>query len=256
MRFKILLSYDGTGYAGWQVQAGNHKTIQGTIEAALFKITGKKITVHGSGRTDAGVHAYGQTAHFDLDKDPGDILHRLNCVLPGEIRVLSCGLTNNDFHSRRDAISKTYIYYLCQNKDKVPPWLRNFVWSCGPLNIALIDNIMQEFVGEHDFSSFKNSGTYTKTSIRSIYEIKLEKNCFSDFFPANHGLVSIKITASGFLKQMARNITGFLVYASRDRVSPAALDKIFAARDRMALPTPTAPARGLFLAKVNYGEIF
>ena len=139
MRLKLLISYVGTGYSGWQIQEKPKPppTVQGALEAALRTIAGKAVRVHGSGRTDSGVHAHGQVAHCDIpDTRAGlDWRHSLNAVLPRDIRVLDASPAAPDFHARKDALRKTYVYQFWQELAFMPPHLTPFVWKCGPLNL-------------------------------------------------------------------------------------------------------------------------
>lgn len=258
MRHKLLLAYDGTGYSGWQIQEKPDPppTIQGELEKALKKLTGDNIRVTGSGRTDAGVHAHGQVAHFSSQSPKitalPDLRHTLNALLPASIRVISAEPVSDRFHAQHDATAKTYIYQLWTERTFIPPHLLNYVWSCGPLSEQKLTACASLFQGERDFASFQNSGGDIRETRRKISAVSVAKIQTCEWYPPHAPLFKISITANGFLKQMARNIVGFIVAVAQDKITPDRLEEIFSSRDRKALPTPTAPARGLFLARVEY----
>lgn len=256
MRMRLTIAYEGTAYSGWQIQEKPNPppTIQGAVETALFKLFGQKIRVHGSGRTDAGVHALGQTAHCDLPRQPGDLRHSLNCLLPADIRILAATPAPAGFHARLDALAKTYIYNFWPEPAFMPPQLRNFYWSCGKLDLDAMRAALPCFLGSHDFSAFQNAGTPVRSAIRSILEIDLAALPQEPFLPRHLPPLRLSVRANGFLKQMARNIAGFFVWVGQGKLSPSDATLILDAKKRQALPSPTAPPQGLFLARVEYGE--
>jgi len=245
MRVKLTLAYDGTGYHGWQVQK-NGLTIQGEVEKALSRICAVNIRVHGSGRTDAGVHALGQVAHFD--PPPGLLKvpwHRaLNAILPPSIRVLDFTPTDREFHARFSARAKQYSYTLWTQGAFFYPQRRNFVWNTGPLDLKAMQAATTSLTGSHDFNCFMNKGTEITDTIRTVRNILLAPG----FTPRE---TVVWIQADGFLKQMARNIVSALVQVGRKKLSQADLESIIQGRDR-ALAPATAPARGLCLEHVIY----
>lgn len=256
MRLKLLLAYDGTGFSGWQIQEKPQAppTVQGALETALARLTGAPVRVFGSGRTDAGVHAHGQVAHCDVPDRPGfDWRHGLNAVLPPAVRVLAAGEAPPDFDARRDAASKTYIYQFWREPRFVPPALAPFVWACGPLDEAPMRAALPAFVGERDFASLRNAGSETRGSVRRVFAAALEARPPREFYPPHVPLLRLTVTASGFLKQMVRNMAGILAACGRGRLAPEAVPALLAARDRAAVPAATAPARGLALVRVDYG---
>lgn len=255
MRLKLLLAYDGTGYSGWQIQEKPDPppTVQGELEAALARIAGAPVRVFGSGRTDAGVHAHGQVAHCDVPERPGfDWRHGLNAVLPGTVRVLAADEAAPDFDARRDAVSKTYVYQFWREGRFVPPGLAPFVWACGPLDEAPMRAALPAFLGERDFGSLRNAGSDTRGSVRRIFSASLEVFAPEEFYPPHVPLLRLSVTASGFLKQMVRNMAGILSACGRGRLAPEAVPGLLAARERAAVPAPTAPPQGLALARVDY----
>lgn len=256
MRLKLVLAYDGSVYSGWQLQltANPPPTIQGAVETALFTLLQQPVRVHGASRTDAGVHALSQIAHCDVPERNWDWRLRLNSVLPEDIRVISASAADDAFHSRKDAISKTYIYRLWQETGYVPPALRKYVWQCGRLDLDRIHSGLNMLSGTHDFASFQNSGAKLKSTVRTIEKICLLSAPESVWLPHYLPMQTLVISGDGFLKQMVRNITGLIVAIGKGRLVWQVLPEIFASKSRAALPTPTVPARGLFLAAVNYGK--
>lgn len=258
MRRKLTLAYDGTGYSGWQIQEKPDPppTIQGELEKALAKLTGDKTRVIGSGRTDAGVHAHGQVAHFSSSSPKlaalPDLRHTLNALLPPAIRVISVEPAPDNFHAQHDAIAKTYIYLLWTERKFIPPPLFHYVWQCGPINEEKLSDCASLFQGQRDFASFQNSGSEIRETTRTITQISVTKAISMPWYPTHAPMYRISITANGFLKQMARNIVGFMVGVAQGKADPGMLEAIFNARDRRALPTATAPAKGLWLARVEY----
>ncbi|MFP4083359.1 MAG: tRNA pseudouridine(38-40) synthase TruA [Desulfonatronovibrio sp.] len=245
MRVKLTLAYDGTGYHGWQLQK-NQQTIQGIVEKSLARICSRAVRVHGSGRTDAGVHALGQTAHFD---PPGNLAglpwqKALNSLLPESIRIIEARSVNDNFHARYSAISKTYSYSLWTEQDFVLPQRRYYVWKTGPLNLQALEDASASLAGTHDFKAFMNKGTKVHTTWRRINDISFHPG----LYPQE---LVIKITADGFLKQMVRNIVGALVIVGRGKYQRDYLLRILDTQDRNKAPA-TAPARGLCLENVEY----
>lgn len=258
MRYKILTAYNGSNYSGWQIQETKNPppTIQGELEKSLLKLAGEKIRVIGSGRTDAGVHAFGQTAHFDSFSDKlaklPNLQKTLNAILPEDIRIIDIKECEPDFHAQHDARNKTYLYQLWTEQRFIPPHISPFAWACGSLNIGILHEGALLFKGQKDFASFQNAGSHPKTTIRTVFDIKIQESRHLDFYPDHSPIIQIFITADGFLKQMVRNIIGFLVGAAKEKISLLSLEAILSAHDRRMLPTFTAPARGLILVRVNY----
>ncbi|MCL1890101.1 MAG: tRNA pseudouridine(38-40) synthase TruA [Desulfovibrionaceae bacterium] len=273
-RIKLTLSYIGTRFAGWQVQspqstqsskssgqADEHsavRTVQGELEAALSRILGEQVRAHGAGRTDAGVHADMQAAHFDA---PERLAHinwpaALRRLLPPDIGVLMAEEVPPDFHARFSATGKIYTYILSLSSSPPPPKLRPFVWNAGPLDLERMDQAAMFLLGEHDFASFRNAGNETAGSTRRLDQIlRIPWNPFPENQAeyATPGLYwAWRFTGNGFLKQMVRNLMGFLAAVGRGKLSPEDAGRILAAKDRRALPSAAAPARGLTLSRVLY----
>jgi len=240
-RYKSVIIYDGTDFHGWQRQPGK-KTIQGLFEKALLKITKKNISVIGSGRTDAGVHALGQCAHFSISLalKENDLLRALNSLLPPDIRILSLEKTGPEFHARRSAISKVYQYRIF-NAALISPFDIRYVhhWF-GPLDIQKMKKAAALFVREADFNPF--SSNRLLHPVRRVTHSKIKREGDEIIFT---------IEASGFLRYMVRTIIGTILEVGRGRLAPEDIETIFEAGKRTRL-APTAPAKGLCLIQVNY----
>ncbi len=259
IRYKCLISYVGTQYCGWQVQekAKPPPTIQGELERILKKVMGRPVRVHGAGRTDSGVHADGQVAHWDApaEKAHYDWRRIFNAQLPRDIAVRHVEAVCPSFHSRFDAKAKTYHYTLWTDKSYVPPRLRPFVWDCGAVNIEAMRAALPALCGTHDFASLQNVGTPIDDTQRTISAISLESVAPSALFVPHSAdtLLQLRVTADGFLKQMVRNIVGLLVAIGQDKCAASDIAMILAAADRRKAP-PTAPPQGLSLHKVYYED--
>lgn len=238
---KLVISYDGTDYHGWQKQPGR-KTIQGTIEEAIVRITGEKINLQAAGRTDAGVHALGQVANFRTNcrLDEQQLLRALNALLPPDIRILSVERVPLSFHSRKSARSKTYCYRI-----KISPILSPFDYRYVLhypyfLEIEAMHEAALLFAREDDFSAFSSS--LYRNPVRKVFLSILENT--------GDELV-YTIEADGFLRYMVRTIVGTLIIVGRGRAKPEDIQKLFRGKKRTLL-SPTAPAKGLCLTRVNY----
>jgi len=253
-KIKIILQYDGTDYSGWQVQV-KETTIQGLLEGALADITGAPARVTGAGRTDAGVHAFQQTAAFSTESDhqPDVFLRALNAHLPDDIRVIHSEEASNDFHPRYSARNKTYSYVI-SHPGPYAVFLKRYSWNMSyPLHCDAMKEGAGYLFGEHDFSSFRASGCSSKHPVRTIIDLQILKLDSVDFmgFRFNVPLIKISITANAFLRHMARNIVGTLVEIGRGKIPPDHMKTILEAKDRR-VAGKTAPARGLFLEKIVY----
>jgi len=272
-RWKLTLAYDGTPYNGWQVQP-NLPTVQGTLAEAVHRITGESVLPQGSGRTDAGVHALAQVASFALNAPiPPTNFHRaLNRALPPSIRVLSAEHAPETFHARHSALRKTYEYRIFPRVpypatipasiDRIcSPMLAPWVWDCPfQLDFAILQNAADHVRGTHDFTSFAAVDPDLATrneepsDPHSLFPDPLPHNTRTIFHSSWHrrdGLFIYRVTGSGFLHHMVRNLIGTFAEAATRRISADDIPRILAARDRSAAG-PTAPARGLFLVEVEY----
>jgi tRNA pseudouridine38-40 synthase len=243
---KITLQYDGTNYVGWQRQARG-TSIQGLLEDALEPIAGTRITVHGAGRTDAGVHALAQVASvsFPGAHDAPVLARALNAVLPTDVRVLSVADVPADFHARFSAVGKTYEYRIV-NAPIVSPFLVRYAWHIHhDLDVDAMKRASSHLIGMHDFAGFQGAGSDVASSQRTIQAIDWENGRGHD-----NPLV-IRLRGDGFLRHMVRNIVGTLVEIGGGRWMSDRILDILASRDRSQAGT-TAPAHGLFLVRVEY----
>jgi tRNA pseudouridine38-40 synthase len=251
---KVTLAYDGTEFAGWQRQA-NERTVQAVVEDALAPIEKGAVTVIGAGRTDAGVHAAGQVATFQLTNSIAcDALQRaLNATLPGDVRVVGIDEAPPDFNARFDARRKTYHYWI-SNGAAVPPPLRRYAWHIPqPIDIEAAASAAACLTGEHDFAAFQATGSDVQTTIRTIFVSRLEAIDASLWSPVPQGLrlIRYEVTGTGFLRHMVRNIAGTLADVGRGRMAPEDMRAILRSRDR-ARAAATAPPHGLTLWSVEY----
>jgi tRNA pseudouridine38-40 synthase len=242
--FKMIVEYDGTAYCGWQRQE-NGLTIQQVLEEAIQLITGQKVAVIGSGRTDAGVHALNQVASFKCSTSLPviNIYRGMNSVLPPDIVVKEMEEVEGSFHAQRDVKSKVYVYKICNQRLR-PALGRDFFWFIRfPLDLAVMKEASSYLIGTHDFSCFCATGTDVKDRVRTIIDMEI-KTC-------DDGLIEIKVEAQGFLKYMVRNIIGTLVEVGRGKRKPEEMKVIIESRNRKSAGV-TAPACGLFLKEVKY----
>jgi tRNA pseudouridine38-40 synthase len=242
-KIKLVIHYDGTAYHGWARQPGM-PTIQGTIETAFEKLTGKAIEVVGSSRTDAGVHALGQVAHAELIDCPiptENFQNALNNLLADDITIADVQDVPNNFDAISDTIEKRYDYLININPVR-PVLVRNQWHRPGLLNVFAMQAAAARLVGRYDFKSFASAADQRESSVRTITQCSVEEN--GDIF-------KIRVQADGFLYNMVRNIVGTLVEIGRGRWQPDYIAEILAAKDRTAAG-PIAPACGLCLMKIYY----
>ena len=253
---KLTLAYDGTGYAGWQRQAGA-ETIQALVETALQPLEGRAVTVHGAGRTDAGVHALGQVASVRLAHRIGvDALPRaLNANLPPAVRVLRAEEAGERFHARFDARGKLYRYRLA-TADVAHPLDLRYAWHVPqPLDLAAMQAAGALLEGRHDFAAFQAAAgeAATVSTVRCIAALRIAPEPMPDWRAADSGggIIGIELQGDGFLRHMVRAIVGTLVEVGGGRRDAAGVAAALASRSR-GQAGPTAPARGLFLVRVDY----
>lgn len=244
-RLITTLEYDGTAFCGWQLQA-QARTVQGVLEEALHKTTGQPIRVTGASRTDSGVHAEGQVAHFDTESrlSCGEFLRALNYWLPSDVSVLDCRDVSMSFDARYSASSKVYRYRLLLGPARRPLRDRFAVRVWHPLDLEAMRACCAMLLGEHDFTSFATEHDYAKSGVRNVFRSELVEAA-----DELHYLVE----ANGFLYNMVRAIVGTLLMVGRNKLAPSEFAAILGGRDRQAAG-PTAPARGLTLVKVNYPD--
>ena len=242
---RMLLSYDGSCFHGWQRQDG-FCSVQQELEDALHALCGERVVVHGAGRTDTGVHAVGQVAHSLLPSllEDDRLRHALNAHLPTSLRVLRLESCSSGFHARFDALSKRYAYFTATSRFPPPfaPELRH--WVHWPLDLDSMRAAARELVGRHDFQAFGNTGSPRATTVRTLRGLRLVAR--------REGFV-ILVEADGFLYNMVRTIAGTLLEVGRGKISPAQVREALRTGER-TLAGPTAPACGLYLWRVRYPE--
>lgn len=246
--YKLLIAYDGTQYGGWQIQP-NASSIQELVQKALFTMLSHEVKVIGSGRTDAGVHATGQVAHFICAKDIDlyRFIASINGLLPRDIRVLQIERVPLNFHAQRSAVRKTYHYHLSLGRVQSPFRRLYSAHIREKIDMDLLKRSAVLFLGTHDFISFANEaykGTASYDSIRTLESLDvIEEN----------GEVCLKFTGNGFLYKMVRNIVGTLLDIGHGKMNMADIPQILIARDRR-LAGQGAPPHGLFLVNVEYDK--
>lgn len=242
--YRLVVQYDGTDYAGFQVQP-NQRTIQGELEAALRRLGPNPIRITGAGRTDAGVHSEGQTVSFrdaGLTVPVDRLPYALNALLPRDIRVIASGLEPVDFHARISALTKTYRYQIYESEFPNVFYERYAYWIQKPLDWNTITECSRLFVGRLDFAAFAASGSSAKTTVRTMYQVSVD---------TGGPLKMIRFTADGFLYNMVRNLVGTLVDVGRGNLNLDDVRTIMASGDRRLASATIAP-QGLYFESVNY----
>ena len=242
--FKLIIEYDGSSYHGWQRQK-NRKTIQGEIEKAIMTITGKKIALTGSGRTDAGVHAFGQVANFycDTEISPEVFQRGLNGLMPKDIIIKECNTVNEKFHARYDAKTKTYRYRIL-NRTTPAAICRQYAWFIKKkLDLDAMQSAILHIIGTNDFKAFEGAGSPRSSTKRRVINAGLQQK--------EKEYLIFEIEADGFLRFMVRNIVGTLLDVGLCKITPDDFKKILLSKDRN-LAGATAPPHGLFLMNVKY----
>lgn len=246
-RVKLVLEYDGTGLSGWQRQI-NGPTVQQHLEEALEAVLGEPIAITGASRTDAGVHATGQVAHFDWGARQipvAGLVRALNSTLPEAIAVRSAASAGDDFHARFSAAAKDYRYLIDNGPVRSPLRRRVCWWLSAPLDLEAMREGARHLVGEHDFAAFRASGCQAQTTVREIFGIRISA--------LPESLVSVDVRGNAFLRNMVRIVAGTLAEVGRGRLTPRDVEAILASRDRTR-GGQTAPARGLTLRRVHYAR--
>ena len=242
---RLVIEYDGKDFNGWQKQ-NDKLNIQGEIERAIEIITGEKVELIASGRTDAGVHALNQIANFKIDKDINieKLPYALNSQLKKSVRIKTAELVDNEFHSRYHAKKKTYRYVI-NNSSQGSSIYRNLEYNF-PLHLdeKLMQEAIEYFIGEHDFKAFKASGGSTKSSVRTIYNASVRRE---------GERIYIELTGNGFLYNMVRIIAGTLLDVGLGKIKPEEVKEIIESKDR-SRAGKTLPPNGLFLVNVDYNE--
>lgn len=250
-RIKFIVAYDGTDFCGWQRQNhGAKKSVAHVIQDAIEKILGEKVSLFASGRTDAGVHALNQVCHVDVQKniEPNsnwDFCWAVNAQLPSSIVLKKAWIAPTEFHSTLSSTHKTYKYWLL-NQVRPSPFLDRFAyWVRKPIDINHLNESAKYLIGKQDFKSMQSVGTPVPHTVRTIYS--------AEWITKKGNLLEFKVTGSGFLKQMVRNIVGTQLMLERKGLSPETMKEILAAKDRK-IAGPPAPPQGLYLLKVYYPQ--
>jgi tRNA pseudouridine38-40 synthase len=251
---KLTLEYEGSQYHGWQRQQPALPTLQGILEEALSRITREEISLTGAGRTDAGVHAAGQVAHFTSDKrlEEDAWVRAINSLLPRDVAVHSAEYVPSDFHARYSALSKVYEYRIL-NQPLRSVFLRTGSWHVPiPLQLEPMRQAACFLLGTHDFSAFRAAECGAKSPVRTLQKLTIEPAPPTPD-PRLPSPIVFTFEAGSFLHHMVRNIVGTLVEIGKGKIPPEEIEKILEGKDRRRAG-PTAPAQGLWLMKVNYPE--
>lgn len=241
--FKLVLEYDGTNYAGWQLQPGA-STVQGVLEERLGRLLAEPVRVHGAGRTDAGVHALGQVAHIHTHTgfEAERLRHSLNGMLPRDVSVREVEEVGLDFHARFSARGKTYTYRILNRRTRSALLARQSWHVARPLELQTLRRAMDLMIGEHDFAAFCAANADTTTTVRTLWEARLD---------VEGDLLALTFRGNGFLKQMVRSVVGTLVKIGVGDAEGELMSRLLAPGPR-SLVGPTAPPQGLVLVEVVY----
>jgi len=249
MNFKLLVQYDGTDFHGWQVQNGL-RTVQGELTNALSLIDGREVVVHGSGRTDAGVHAEGQVASVILEREisPEKLRAALNGNIGKDVRILAAETVADDFHARYSAIEKTYVYRIVNAPVMTPFWSRYAHHEARTLDVGRMYNCAKLFLGEHDWTAFSAAQSDVQNRLRNITGIDVE--AFQDRRACGR-LIQVQVSANGFLRYMVRSLAGALLAVGRGEIDMKEIADAIVLGKR-PVEVVTAPACGLTLVSVKY----
>jgi tRNA pseudouridine38-40 synthase len=243
-RYKLIIEYDGAPFVGWQVQ-DNGPSVQGAIAAAIEAFSGETAAVQGAGRTDAGVHALGQVAHFDLrsEREPDTVRDALNAHLrPKPVAILAAERVPPDFDARRSAVQRHYLYRIANRRPDLA-LERGRVWRVPrPLDAAIMQEAAQRLVGLHDFTTFRSTECQAKSPVKTLDRLDVSRAGEE---------VHLQASARSFLHNQVRSMVGSLVMVAEGKWSPDDLARALAARDRAACG-PVAPPEGLYLVRVDY----
>jgi tRNA pseudouridine38-40 synthase len=244
MRYRLTLEYDGTPFVGWQRQSGS-ASVQGVLEDAIEKLSGERVTVTGAGRTDAGVHALGQVAHFDLIKEfePGKVRDALNYhVRPDPVSVLDAAVVDGEFHARFHAMARHYLFRILNRRS--PPALEyGRVWHVSPrLDAEAMHAAAQYLVGQHDFTTFRAAECQAQSPVKTLDRLDVSRRADE---------IHIEASARSFLHHQIRSFAGTLKLVGEGKWTPLDVKKALDACDRSACG-PVSPPEGLYLVRVDY----
>lgn len=245
MRYAVTVEYDGTNYSGWQRQL-NALSVQQVLEDALSDFLKEKIVLHASGRTDRGVHAAGQVAHFDTDSaiPPHKIRFAVNSLLPEDVRIVDMKRVADDFHAQYDVIKKTYSYKMYVGNTLSPLRRLYYTRVLPPVDVEAMRRAAAELVGTHDFRAFCSTGSSAKTTVRTLYDVDLA---------VNGDEIILTVTGNGFLYNMVRIIAGTLVFVGKGKLPADSVKRMLLTGERK-LGGKTFPACALTLEKVSYPD--
>jgi tRNA pseudouridine38-40 synthase len=251
VNYKLLIQYDGTDFHGWQIQ-DELRTVQGELTAALSLIDGRSVNVHGSGRTDAGVHAEGQVASVEIQREITAVKLRaaINGNIGRDVRVLSVETAADDFHARYSALKKTYVYRVVNDPVISPFWWRYAHHEARELDLGRMKHAAELFHGRHDWTAFSAAQSDVEDRVRTVTRVEILER--ADERPHN-SLIEICVSADGFLRYMVRAIAGTLLAVGRDELDEDAIEEALEL-GRRPLAAATAPACGLTLLSVRYKE--
>jgi tRNA pseudouridine38-40 synthase len=249
MNYRLLLQYDGTGFHGWQIQA-NLRTVQGELTRVLSLLDNRDVTVHGSGRTDAGVHAAGQVANVHLQREisPDRLRSAINGNLEADVRVLSVEIVPDEFHARFSAIGKTYRYRVVNGYVMCPFWRLHALHESRKLDIEKMHRCGKLFIGEHDWTGFSAADSDAESRVRTLTELNVAQRADE---LSHSALIEFTVSADGFLRYMVRSIVGTLLAVGRNEIDEETVKRAIQEGNR-SLAGPTAPAQGLTLMQVHY----
>ncbi len=249
MNYKLLLQYDGTDFHGWQIQEGR-RTVQGELTHALSLIEGRGVNVHGSGRTDAGVHAEGQVASVEIQREitAAKLRAAINGNVGRDVRVLACEVVADDFHARYSALEKTYVYRIVNGPVVSPFWWRYVYHDARPLDRASMKEVGQLLCGEHDWTAFSAAQSDVEDRVRAVTRVEI---CERPDDRSHDSLIEIRVSANGFLRYMVRAIAGTLMAVGRGELDHDAVAEALRTGTRPSAAV-TAPACGLTLVSVRY----
>ena len=249
MNYKLTLQYDGTDFHGWQIQDG-HRTVQGEVTRVLSLLDGADVIVHGSGRTDAGVHAEGQVANVLLKREfePDKLCAAINGNLENDMRVMRSEVVSDQFHARYSVREKTYLYRIINSRVTSPFWFRYAHSEARALDLGRMRDAAGLFIGEHDWTAFSSAQSEAKSDVRTV--TSLEINAAVDE-RAKAPMIEIHISANGFLRYMVRSIVGALMAVARGELEPESIAHAILSGER-PLAVVTAPPCGLTLLRVRY----
>jgi len=247
--YKLLLQYDGTDFHGWQIQDG-FRTVQGELTSALSLIDGRSVTVHGSGRTDAGVHAEGQVASVEIQREitPEKLRAAINGNVGKDVRVLAAEVVDAEFHARYSAIEKSYVYRIVNRPVISPFWSRYAHHDARKLDPDRMRSAAELFLGRHDWTAFSATQSDVEDRVRTITQLDISAK-FNE--RAHDSILEIRVSADGFLRYMVRTIAGTLMSVGRNELDNDAI-RVAIETGQRPLAATTAPACGLTLLSVRY----